>query len=153
MDLRITNVDPRGDAALALLLDAVIDVGPLYIGESDTGLRMPENAPLGARDVYVVAWLSGVAVACGAIRELDHLTAEVRRMYVHRDYRRNGYARAILTYLELEARRLGYARLLLETGNRQQPAMALYEATGFTRVQPYGEHVNDPTSVCYELIL
>jgi GNAT superfamily N-acetyltransferase len=74
-------------------------------------------------------------------------------MYVHRDYRRNGYGRAILIHLEHEARRLGYARLLLETGNRQEPAMALYEAAGFNRVQPYGEYVNDPTSICYERLL
>jgi hypothetical protein len=39
--------------------------------------------------------------------------------------------------------------LLLETGNRQHPAMSLYEGYGFTRIPAFGQHVSDPTSVCY----
>src|SRR6266700_3942372 len=38
----------------------------------------------------------------------------------------------------------------LETGNRQLPAMALYESYGFVRIPPFSDYVNDPTSVCYE---
>jgi len=38
----------------------------------------------------------------------------------------------------------------LETGNRQLPAMALHESYGFVRIPPFGDYVNDPTSVCYE---
>jgi len=38
----------------------------------------------------------------------------------------------------------------LETGNRQHPAMALYESYGFVRIPPFRDNVNDPTSVCYE---
>jgi putative acetyltransferase len=70
-------------------------------------------------------------------------------MYVLRRARRAGTGRAILIQLENEASRLGYEMLLLETGNRQQPAMALYEAHRFTRIPPFGPYVNDPTSVCY----
>jgi hypothetical protein len=58
-----------------------------------------------------------------------------------------------LFYLENEAKRLGYTRLRLETGDRQGPAMALYESSGFRLISPFGRHVNDPTSVCYELHL
>ena len=104
-------------------------------------------------DIYVVAWLKDVAVGCGAIRELDPSRAEIQRMYVHRVYRRRHFGRAILQHLENEARRLGYSRLLLETGDRQSPAMALYEASGFHRTPPFGRHVDDPTSVCYERCL
>ena len=43
-----------------------------------------------------------------------------------------------------------YKVMRLETGNRQQPAMALYESFGFERIAPFGEYANDPTSVCYE---
>jgi GNAT superfamily N-acetyltransferase len=150
MTLRILNVDPEGEVALALLREAAYEIRPLYSGNSAAGLPMPRNAPLGTRDVYVVAWVGDVAVACGAIREWDPTTAEIQRMYVHRDYRRKKVGRTMLLYLESEANRLGYTRLLLETGDRQAPAMALYEASGFHRVPPFGGHVNDPTSVCYE---
>jgi putative acetyltransferase len=150
MTLRIRNVDPQGEVALTLLRDAADEIGPLYLGDSATGFPLPTNPPLGIREVYVAAWLEEVAVGCGAIRELDPGTAEIQRMYVHREYRRRQVARTILRHLENEASRLGYTRLLLETGNRQTPAMALYEASGFHRVRPFGRHINDPTSVCYE---
>ena len=45
---------------------------------------------------------------------------------------------------------MGYTVMRLETGNRQHPAMALYESFGFERIAPFGEYANDPTSVCYE---
>jgi putative acetyltransferase len=70
-------------------------------------------------------------------------------MYVLRQARRTGIARGILVRLEEEASRLGYETLLLETGNRQHPAMSLYESYGFTRILPFGPYVSDPTSVCY----
>jgi putative acetyltransferase len=151
--LRILNVDPQGDLARGLLREAAADVRPLYLGEAAASVPMPGNAPLGVRDVYVAAWLGDRPVACGAIRELDQSTAEIQRMYVGREYRRRHIARAILSHLENEARRLGYSRLLLETGDRQAPALALYEASGFDRVPPYGRYQEDPTSVCYERYL
>jgi putative acetyltransferase len=150
MILRILDIDPQGDVALALLREAVIDVGPLYRGDSANTMRLPKNLPLGARDIYVAAWLGDVPVGCGAIRELNQSIGEIQRLYVHRECRRRHYARRILLYLEGEAIRLGYSRLQLETGNRQAPAMALYETSGFHRIPPFGRHVNDPTSVCFE---
>lgn len=150
MTSRITNVDPQGEVALALLQEAAVDVRPLYLGEGSANLSLPKNVPLGARDIYIAAWEEDIPVGCGAIRELDRSTAEIQRMYVHRDYRRRQLGRTILLHLENEARRLGYSRLLLETGDRQIPAMALYEACGFRRIPPFGRHVDDPTSVCYE---
>ena len=153
MTLRILNVDPQGVVALALLRDAADEIGPLYRGAAAASLPLPRNEPLGDREIYVAAWLGDVAVGCGAIREMDPTTAEIQRMYVHRDYRRRLVARTILRHLESEASRLGYTRLLLETGDRQAPAMALYEASGFHRVPAFGRHASDPTSVCYERLL
>jgi len=31
--------------------------------------------------------------------------------------------------------------------------MALYESCGFERIPPFGEYINDPTSVCYEKLV
>jgi hypothetical protein len=51
----------------------------------------------------------------------------------------------------LPARELGYRRLIPETGNRQIAAIIFYEKRGFRRIALFGEHVNDATSLCYEL--
>jgi len=72
-------------------------------------------------------------------------------MYLARNHRRKGVARAILSHLHTEAARLGYKSMRLETGNRQSPAMELYESYGFSRIERFGGYVDDPTSVCYEL--
>ena len=147
--MRIANIDPQSDTALSLLREAALDVRPLY-GEAP-GPPWPRNLPLGPRDVYVAAFVGGTAIGSGAIRWLDASTCEVHRMYVVRSHRRKGVARAVLSYLRAEAARLGYTRMRLETGDRQTPAIALYESYGFSRVEPFGKYVNDPTSVCYEL--
>ena len=150
MNLQIVDVDPLGEPALSLLRQAAEEVRRLYTGVLPVDRPWPENAPLGPRDVYVIAYSGQEPIACGALRELDPLTAEVRRMYVLREHRRNRSARTMLSHLVTRARHLGYERLLLETGDKQTAAMALYETSGFQRIAPFGRYKDDPTSVCFE---
>lgn len=151
--LSVVEVDPQGADALALLREASIDAKALYPELFATDSPPASNPPLGARSVYMVAYLDATPVACGAFRLLDESTAEIRRIYVHRDHRRKGLARAVFAHLERAAIRLDYRRLALETGYKQTPAMGLYEALGFRRIAPFGEYLGDPTSVCYERLL
>ena len=74
-------------------------------------------------------------------------------MFVVKHARRGGLGRAILRALEEAANGFGYKFMRLETGNRQLPAMALYASYGFERIEPFGEYLNDPTSVCYEKVV
>lgn len=152
-NLVIRNVDPLGADALALLQEAVIDARALY-PELFLGVtKSASNEPLSPRGAYVVGYLDGRPLACGALHSLSTAVAEVRRMYVHREHRRQGLALAVLLHLESEAVRLGYSRLVLETGNKQLPAMRLYEAAGFRRIPPFGKYAKDPTSVCFERLV
>lgn len=146
----IKDVDPQGRDALALLREAAIEARALYPELSAPDAPWPTNPATPPRGIYLAAYVGGVPTACGALRPIDERTAEVRRKFVLKDARRSGIARAILAMLEREAGRIGYGVMRLETGNRQQPAAALYESCGYTRTAPFGEYVNDPTSVCYE---
>jgi hypothetical protein len=56
-----------------------------------------------------------------------------------------------LEHLIASARGLGYGRVILETGNKQAPAIAFYENSGFREIEAFGEHAADETSRCYEL--
>lgn len=147
--LTIEPVDPQHLQALALLAEAGIEARELYPELFAPDSPAPTNTPLGQREVYLLAWRDGVAVGCGALRRIDAGTGEVRRMFVTRNARRDGVARALLARLEADALALGYRRLVLETGVRQKPAMALYRASGWRRIKPYGNFVGDPTSVCF----
>ena len=44
--------------------------------------------------------------------------------------------------------RLGIRTLRLETGEPQDEAIGLYARAGYLRIPPFGEYVDDPTSVC-----
>ena len=57
--------------------------------------------------------------------------AEIKRMYVVPDARRQGLGRRLLEELEEKARELGYARIRLDTGARQPHAQAMYERAGY----------------------
>jgi putative acetyltransferase len=145
----IEAVDPQHPLALALLAEAAVEARALYPELFAPDAPAPRNPPLGARDLYLLARRDGHAVGCGALRERDALTGELQRMFVTRDARRDGVAKAVLARLELEAQALGYRRLVLETGARQQAAIALYSRCGLRRIAAYGPFVGDPMSVCF----
>jgi GNAT superfamily N-acetyltransferase len=150
-ELRIEPADPRGAAALALLREAAVEVRALYpeLHAQAHPSLWPANPPVPARGAYFLGWLEKVVVASGALRPIDEHTAELRRMFVHPDYRRKGFARAMLERLEGEARALGYALIRLETGYKQEAAMTLYQACGWRPIAPFGEYASDPTSRCF----
>ena len=94
--------------------------------------------------------LDGVAVGCGVIVAGPAPgSAEMRRVYVRPEARGRGAARALVASLEAAARQLGLRRMLLETGDRQVEAEALYRACGYAPVPAFGPYVGRPWSRCY----
>ena len=89
-----------------------------------------------------------VAPGRGAVRRIEDGVGEIKRMYVRSAARGRGVGAAILAALEAEARRLDVTRLVLETGERQLEALALYRRAGFVVIPPFGEYVDSPLSVC-----
>ena len=53
------------------LAEAAREARALYPDLFAPGSPPPTNAPLGEREVYLLAWREGVAVGCGALRRLD----------------------------------------------------------------------------------
>lgn len=148
--IKIVEVDPQCADALALLREAAIEARELYPELFAADAPWPGNPPTPDRGVYLLAYLDGRPVACGALRPIDQATVEIRRMFVTADARRKGLARAMLLELECRAAGFAYSSMRLETGNRQLSAMALYETLGFWRIARFGEYANDPLSVCFE---
>jgi putative acetyltransferase len=69
-------------------------------------------------------------------------------MYVVPGERGRGVGRALLAGLEAEAQALGLSRLVLETGSRLTGAVRLYERSGYSVIEPFGEYIGSPLSVC-----
>jgi GNAT superfamily N-acetyltransferase len=91
---------------------------------------------------------SGAALACGSFRRYDEAAAEIKRMFVAPAARRRGIASAVLGELEAWARRDGFTAVILETGDRQAEAIALYERCGYARIPHFPPYVGMPASVC-----
>jgi len=88
------------------------------------------------------AWVDGTLCGCGALKELDPLTGEVKSMRTRPAFLRSGVAQAILDEIVRTGRERGYSRLLLETGTGRafEPAHALYRRNGFEWSGPFGEY-------------
>jgi GNAT superfamily N-acetyltransferase len=145
---------------LVAALDA--DLDERYAGDTDVEgepdyamLNVLSTSVAPPHGVFLVARRGGVPVGCGALRPHHDgdRTAEIKRMYVVPEARGVGIARALLAALEDEAVRLGYTRAVLETGIRQQEAMAMYESSGYTLIANYGAYRDSPLSRCYEKTL
>jgi putative acetyltransferase len=150
MSLIITAEPFDSDDARRLIAGLDAGLAEVYPPEQRFGPNLkPEHLEDG-RGTFLVARDGGRAVGCGAIRVLDPMSAEVKRMYVEPEVRGRGVGKAVMTALETAARRLGVQRLVLETGVHQDAAIALYERAGFTRIDCWGEYTSSPSSICYE---
>ena len=106
--------------------------------------------PADVRATVLVLDADGTPLAHAALRELRG-DWEVKRVIVAEAARGRGVGRALMGRLEELAREAGVPRLILQTGNRQPDAVALYEKIGYTPIPIYEPYVETiPFSLCYE---
>ena len=98
----------------------------------------------------VVAYENEKPAGCGAIKEYDQDSMEVKRMYVLPGSRKRGIATKILTELEIWASELSYSKCILETGKGQPEAIELYKRNGYTLISNYGQYEGVENSLCFE---
>jgi GNAT superfamily N-acetyltransferase len=160
--LRVRPEAYDGPTAQSLVAAFFVDIEERYRGDgpgdggeaedpkAEWAMGVDEVTP--PRGVFLVAYLDGQPVGCGALRPFPATgpgVAEIKRLYTSPSARRRGVSRAVLTRLEFEAVRLGYRQLQLETGLRQPEAIALYEASGYRRIPNYGMYAASELSACY----
>lgn len=101
----------------------------------------------------LVAYDQELPIACGAIKEYDQGTMEIKRMFVRPGYRNQGLASLILKSLELWCQELHYTQCILETGINQPEAIRLYEKNNYTKIPNYGPYINVENSLCFLKVL
>ena len=96
----------------------------------------------------VVYYSNNEAIGCGAFKEFDSNTVEIKRMFVYPDFRGKGIASTVLKELEIWASESDYTNCVLETGKNNPEAIALYQKSGYEIIPNYGQYENIDTSVC-----
>jgi putative acetyltransferase len=132
--------------ALIARLDA--ELTERYPNPADNHFRLDAEEVVEGRGVFLVARSGDHPIGCAALRRIDVVTGEVKRMYVDPSHRARGVGDRLLGELERHARGLGLLRLVLETGERQPESIRLYERAGFVRIDRFGEYLDSPASVC-----
>ena len=98
--------------------------------------------PQGA--LLLALWEGNVA-GCIALTPLKEPgTCEMKRLYVRAAYRKHGIGRLLVDALLQEARLRHYTHMKLDTLQRLQAAIRLYEQYGFVHTSPYyANPIND----------
>jgi len=133
------SVDTSG--ALAIVYAASDELQQRYGGEGDNKhLKVEELRP--PRGVFLVARHERELVGGVGLRSIGDPAlrfAEVKRLWVRPDLRRDGIGLALMNEIERHAKENGVVNLFLETGSAQPEALALYQANGWTEIERYPE--------------
>ncbi|GGM36998.1 N-acetyltransferase [Micromonospora sonchi] len=144
-EIEIHEVPFDSPVAQRLITAALADLGARYGGSGDdTPVDPSEFVP--PAGVFLVARLDGQPVGCGGWRSHgdEGDTAELKRMYTAPQARGRGVARTVLAAIERSAREHGRKRIILECGDRQPEAIALYAAAGYERIPNFGFYADAP---------
>lgn len=149
-DIEIRLVSFDSPDARRLIRAALADLAQRYGGEGDETPIEPGqfDPPQGA---FLLAYSMGQPVGCGGWRSHGDAgeVAELKRMYTAPVARGRGVARRVLAAVERSAREHGRKRLILECGVRQPEAIALYEASGYQRIENFGFYRDSPECRSY----
>ena len=141
-EIKIRMADFGDPAVRALLMDVLGELSERYGGSGD-------DTPIGDDDftppdgAFFVADDGERLVGCAGWRRHGD-DAELKRMYTAKAARGRGLARRLLATVEESARAAGCRRVILETGDRQPEAIALYESAGYTRIEDFGYYKDEP---------
>ena len=145
VDIRV--VDPEEPDAKRCLRAYVAELNrrsdiPFDPGNGSTAEPHEVRAPAGA---FVVAYLNGEAIGCGAVKHRPGGPSDIKRMWVAESARGLGIGRRLLRELEQLARESGAPVAQLETNAALVEAIAMYHSAGYREVpafndEPFAHH-------------
>ncbi|MFJ8685336.1 GNAT family N-acetyltransferase [Micromonospora wenchangensis] len=142
-EIEIRPVGFDSPVAQTLIRATMADLGVRYGGSGDeTPIDHTEFVP--PHGDFLVAHLDGEPVGCAGWRSHGADAAELKRMYTSPVVRGRGVARTLLAAIEESARRHGRKRIILECGDRQPEAVALYTSAGYERIANFGYYADAP---------
>lgn len=149
--MRIEQADFTSPLVQALVAENLADLSERYGGTGD-------DTPIGESDftppngAFLVAVIDEELVASAGWRR-HGADAELKRMFTTPRARGRGLARRMLAAIESSARDAGCKRVILETGDKQPEAIALYESAGYARIEDFGFYAGHESVLSYAKVL
>jgi len=145
--IEIRPTDPQGPDAKSCVrayfaeLDRRSDSG----FDAAAGISAEPHEVTPPAGLFLVVYLRGQPVGCGAVKHHPGKPSEIKRMWVAESARGLGIARRLLATLEADAVTTGASTARLETNKALVEAIALYRSAGYTEVpafndEPFAHH-------------
>lgn len=140
--VHLRTVSPADPVAVAATGRYFAELDARFPGGFDAGGAVDHDAAAMAPPggTFVVATSDGEPVACGGVQPLADGTGEIKRMWVHPDWRGAGLGSRMLRHLEDVARDLGHRRIVLDTNGTLVEAIAMYRRAGYESVERYNDN-------------
>jgi DNA-binding MarR family transcriptional regulator len=137
----LETVDPRSEVAREAVARYFAEIGRRFgyiaTGEAEGDAKLLVR-PHGA---FVVAVGDGQPVACGGVQTIGERVGEIKRMWVHDDWRGAGLGSRLLRHLEDIARSLRHGIVRLDTNEALDEAIGMYERAGYGRIARYNDNL------------
>jgi GNAT superfamily N-acetyltransferase len=136
-------------AVQRLIAEAMAELSRRYGGTGDdTPVAANDFAP--PRGAFLVAYRTADDELLGCAGWRAHgEDAELKRMFTVPAARGRGVARMLLAAIEESARESGCKRVILETGDKQPEAIALYVKCGYERIEDFGYYAGEEGVLSY----
>lgn len=100
-------------------------------------LQEKYGAPEGA--IYILT-ADGADIGCIALRKIDDVVCEVKRVFLQIDYRGRGLGKLMMERVIEDARCAGYREMVLDTLPIMTEACGLYDRMGFLPTEKYNDN-------------
>lgn len=151
MEIKIREARFDEPAVQLLIAEAMAELGRRYGGSGDdTPVAASDFVP--PRGAFLVAYAGDELLGCAGWRA-NGPDAELKRMFTVPAARGRGVARRVLAALEDSARERGCKRVILETGDKQPEAIALYLKCGYERIEDFGYYKGEEGVLSYARVL
>jgi GNAT superfamily N-acetyltransferase len=155
VSVEIRRID-YGDPAASVLRDEMdVEMSALYATRSsDASPEMGRliGVALTVHPEEMVATVGAFdgdeLVGHAAVRPFED-SLEVKRVIVRADHRGRGISKRLMLELESVARERGVTSLILQTGDLQTEAIALYTKIGYLPIERFGAYAPIPFFLCY----
>lgn len=144
MVIRVELADPRHPDVREILFSGHTAMQGLFPAKRQTQFSVELLLADGVH--VIVARAEGRAVGCCALL-LGGTFAELKKLYVVPEARRQGAADQLVAHAEAFAKDAGFVQLKLETGVTLSAAHRLYARRGFTRCGAFSNHVASSESL------